>query len=167
MRYFDIGSHLRYIYEITRVTLRRSNTILTTLRENGAEPSRPRAPLLLWAWIRACNFTNRICPTCIRSYAYTRLSYARRGRKKKKKKEKLADSIIVEEVRFPRFCCMYGRIKLVRRSKRREERLVTEARKLNEKSLTVRWSANCNPIFIKWYRVSIPGQHPASKVDAR
>ena len=58
--------------------------------------------------------------------------------KKKKKKEKLADSIIVEEVRFPRFCCMYGRIKLVRRSKRREERLVTEARKLNEKSLTVR-----------------------------
>lgn len=59
-------------------------------------------------------------------------------KEKKKKKEKLADSIIVEEVRFPRFRCMYGRIKLVRRSKRREERLVTEARKLNEKSLTVR-----------------------------
>lgn len=87
--------------------------------------------------------------------------------KKQKKRVRIAKWMIAKEICLIVISKYVRRsFELVRKSKHREKRLVTEARKPNEKTLTVRWSANCNPIFIEWFRVSIPGQHPASKVDA-
>ena len=159
--------HTLYLRYHEQVTLLRSNTILTTLPENGAEPSRPRA--------HRCFCERELEPVISRigcilhAYVHVRVHVCPilTEEKTEKKRVEITKWMIAKEICLIAISKYVPReVELVRKSKYREKRLVTEARKPNEKTLTVRWSANCNPIFIEWFRVSIPGQHPASKVGA-